>query len=82
MLVRTAELLLVTACLPLARAEPDQDGSKAANDSLLWGTFRPNLYFGLRPRVPDSLMTGLMWFGTHDYQSAQRTSGCHCLREE
>lgn len=26
--------------------------------SLLWGAYRPNLYFGLRPRIPNSLMTG------------------------
>ncbi|KAG6879960.1 hypothetical protein C0992_008894 [Termitomyces sp. T32_za158] len=37
----------------------------AGNDKiLLWGPYRPNLYFGLRPRIPNSLMTGLMWFGT------------------
>jgi mannosyl-oligosaccharide glucosidase len=29
--------------------------------SLLWGPYRPNLYFGLRPRVPQSLSIGLMW---------------------
>ncbi len=39
------------------------------SSSLLWGTYRPNLYFGLRPRLPQSLMTGLVWFGTQDYQS-------------
>lgn len=45
----------------------------ADNDkTLLWGPYRPNLYFGLRPRIPNSLMTGLMWFGTHDYQSISR----------
>ncbi|GLB35277.1 putative glycosyl hydrolase family 63 N-terminal domain [Lyophyllum shimeji] len=44
-----------------------------SNDTLLWGPYRPNLYFGLRPRIPQSLMTGLMWFGTHDYQSITRT---------
>ncbi|KAJ7489943.1 glycoside hydrolase [Mycena galericulata] len=43
------------------------------NDTLLWGPYRPNLYFGLRPRIPQSLMTGLMWFGTQDYQSIGRT---------
>ncbi|PPQ81232.1 hypothetical protein CVT25_015756 [Psilocybe cyanescens] len=42
---------------------------RPTNDTLLWGAYRPNLYFGLRPRIPQSLMTGLMWFGTHDYQS-------------
>ncbi len=39
------------------------------SSSLVWGTFRPNLYFGLRPRIPQSLMTGLVWFGTQNYQS-------------
>jgi mannosyl-oligosaccharide glucosidase len=39
------------------------------SQSLLWGPYRPNLYFGLRPRIPQSLMTGLMWFGTQNYES-------------
>ncbi len=48
--------------------------SKPTNDSesLVWGAYRPNLYFGLRPRLPQSLMTGLAWFGTQDYQSITR----------
>ncbi|RIA87932.1 Glycoside Hydrolase Family 63 protein [Glomus cerebriforme] len=41
----------------------------ASNESLLWGTYRPNLYFGTRPRLPDSLLTGLMWFGIDDMSS-------------
>ena len=36
------------------------------NDSLLWGPYRPNLYFGLRPRVPESLLMGLMWSNADD----------------
>ncbi|KAF8892637.1 glycoside hydrolase family 63 protein [Infundibulicybe gibba] len=55
--------------LPLAPAILAQ----GVNDTLLWGPYRPNLYFGLRPRIPQSLMTGLMWFGTQDYQSITRT---------
>ncbi|PFH63066.1 hypothetical protein XA68_18203 [Ophiocordyceps unilateralis] len=31
------------------------------NQSLFWGPYKPNLYFGLRPRVPKALWTGLMW---------------------
>ncbi|KAJ7715951.1 glycoside hydrolase [Mycena maculata] len=42
------------------------------NDTLLWGPYRPNLYFGLRPRIPQSLMTGLVWFGAQDYQSISK----------
>jgi mannosyl-oligosaccharide glucosidase len=43
--------------------------SSSSSDSPVWGAYRPNLYFGLRPRLPQSLMTGLIWFGTQDYQS-------------
>ena len=53
--------------LPLAPAVLSQ--STNVNDTLLWGPYRPNLYFGLRPRIPQSLMTGLLWFGTQDYQA-------------
>jgi mannosyl-oligosaccharide glucosidase len=47
---------------------------ESVNDTqaLLWGPYRPNLYFGLRPRLPQSLMTGLIWFGTQNYQSISR----------
>lgn len=46
---------------------------KASNDSLLWGPYRPNLYFGVRPRIPKSLMTGLLWTRVEDYQSIQNS---------
>ena len=26
-----------------------------------WGPYRPGLYFGVRPMVPDTLLMGLMW---------------------
>ncbi|KZT65471.1 glycoside hydrolase family 63 protein [Daedalea quercina L-15889] len=58
--------------LPTALAQSAND-----TESLLWGAYRPNLYFGLRPRIPQSLMTGLLWFGTQDYQSLTRARhGC------
>lgn len=46
---------------------------KASNDSLLWGPYRPNLYFGVRPRIPKSLMGGLLWSRVEDYQSVQNS---------
>lgn len=27
-----------------------------------WGTYRPNVYFGMKTRDPHSLVTGLMWY--------------------
>ena len=36
--------------------------SAAHNASLLWGTYRPGTYFGLRSRTfPTGLVAGLMW---------------------
>lgn len=29
---------------------------------LFWGAYRPGLYFGLKTRDPQSLVTGLMWY--------------------
>ena len=46
-----------------------RDDSKPSNDSLLWGPYRPNLYFGVRPRIPKSLLTGLMWARVDNFQS-------------
>ena len=43
------------------------------NQSLLWGPYRPNLYFGVRPRIPKSLMTGLMWGKIETYTDFQNS---------
>jgi len=38
----------------------------AVNDTLHWGTYRSNLYFGVRSRSPESPLIGLMWFDAHN----------------
>ncbi len=43
------------------------------NQSLLWGPYRPNLYFGVRPRIPQSLMAGLLWGKIENYQDFQQS---------
>ncbi|KFK44494.1 hypothetical protein AALP_AA1G264500 [Arabis alpina] len=35
-------------------------------ESLYWGTYRPQVYFGVRARTPQSLVAGLMWLGAKD----------------
>ncbi|WFD25263.1 mannosyl-oligosaccharide glucosidase [Malassezia nana] len=56
---------LVGACVALsAMAAVD------SNASTIWGTYRPQLFFGMRPQVPNSLVTGLAWFSTADYEQA------------
>ena len=46
---------------------------RAQNQSLLWGSYRPNVYFGVRPRLPKSLVSGLMWAKVEDYQNVQNS---------
>lgn len=49
------------------------ENAKVSNDSLLWGPYRPNLYFGVRPRIPKSLMTGLIWAKVDSFQGVQNS---------
>ena len=44
---------------------------RANNESLFWGPYRPNLYFGVRPRVPHSLTTALLWAKVDNYATVQ-----------
>ncbi|KAJ2491174.1 Processing alpha glucosidase I [Coemansia sp. RSA 2050] len=53
-----AAVMLCALPLILAHGDPGD-----LNSELLWGTYRPNLYFGTRPRLANSLVSGLMWFG-------------------
>ena len=58
--------------LPLLLGVPTHAAPSNDSDSLFFVAYRANLYFGLRPRVPQSLMTGLIWFGTQDFKSFTR----------
>ncbi|KAK3378048.1 glycoside hydrolase family 63 protein [Podospora didyma] len=52
------------------------------NQSLLWGPYRPNLYFGVRPRIPKSLMAGLMWGKVETYSDFQTSVRYTCEQNE
>lgn len=52
------------------------------NASFLWGPYRPNLYFGVRPRLPKSLTTGLLWVKVDDFQSVQENFRHTCEQHE
>lgn len=53
------------------RSEVVQQIERASNESLLWGPYKPNLYFGVRPRIPKSLAAGLLWSRVEDYRTVQ-----------
>jgi len=65
--VITASLFLVSLVSGDVSPSLLQAVSAASNASLLWGPYRPNLYFGVRPRLPKSLLTGLLWSNMDDY---------------
>ncbi|KAF2137265.1 glycoside hydrolase family 63 protein [Aplosporella prunicola CBS 121167] len=66
-----------------ANASPEVlELQKAGNDSLLWGPYKPNLYFGVRPRLPKSLSAGLMWARVDDYSSVQYNFRHTCEQHE
>jgi len=71
-------LLLVSA----SAAQETSVFSKASNDSLLWGPYRPNVYFGVRPRLPKSLTTGLLWGRVEDFTSVQHNIRYTCEQHE
>ncbi|KAF1814629.1 mannosyl-oligosaccharide glucosidase [Eremomyces bilateralis CBS 781.70] len=59
-----------------------QDIERISNNTLLWGPYRPNLYFGTRPRIPNSLLTGLLFTRVEDYASIQHTFRHTCEQNE
>lgn len=51
----------------------NQETARISNDSLFWGPYRPNLYFGVRPRTPKGLLTGLLWAKVDNYATVQQS---------
>lgn len=50
-----------------------KEAARANNESLLWGPYKPNLYFGVRPRISNSLAAGLMWVKSDNYATVQNS---------
>ncbi|PHH76895.1 hypothetical protein CDD83_4192 [Cordyceps sp. RAO-2017] len=76
-MAKLARLLAAAASLAVgasaAGGEPSLTGEadRLNNQSLLWGPYKPNLYFGVRPRVPKGLWTGLMWGRMEQYEDVK-----------
>ena len=51
----------------------DRAPQNSSTRSLLWGPYKPNLYFGVRPRIPKSLTAGLLWSGLDSYEHFQNS---------
>ena len=82
MMMWKAGLLLASIAALQTSAQEPSVFSKASNDSLLWGPYRPNLYFGLRPRIPKSILTSLLWGRVEDFQQIQNNIRYTCEQHE
>ncbi len=75
---------IILSILAVASGEAAQEilteSSTQSNDTLLWGPYRPNLYFGVRPRIPKSLTTGLLWAKVDSFQNVQGSKFYPSLR--
>jgi len=66
-------LLSLESVLPQAHAQEASAFTKASNESLLWGPYSPNLYFGIRPRIPKSVRASLLWARVDDFATVQQS---------
>lgn len=64
-------LALLGATATDEQSELTKEIDRRNNESLLWGPYKPNLYFGVRPRLPEGLFTGLMWGKIDNFQEIQ-----------
>lgn len=71
---------LLVAIGALAAHDPNdvsvliKEAARANNESLLWGPYKPNLYFGVRPRIGNSLSAGLMWARLDNLEGVQNST--------
>lgn len=73
---RSSALAVFLCWLQLALGDSQAvlaENAKLSNETLLWGPYRPNLYFGVRPRIPKSLITGLLWAKVDSFTEVQNS---------
>lgn len=71
-------LTAVVAAASIVAAEdpstiPFNEFARETNQSLLWNPYRPNVYFGVRPRIAKSFVGGLMWSKVDNFQDVQHS---------
>ncbi|KAI0381837.1 glycoside hydrolase family 63 protein [Hypomontagnella monticulosa] len=80
-------LISLFIILPACVAQGDEavlnaEIGRMNNQSLLWGPYRPNLYFGIRPRIPKSVATGLLWAKVDNYVEVQDSFRYTCEQHQ
>lgn len=77
-MLRSLLTAFVAAAASVVAAEdpstiPFNEFARETNQSLLWNPYRPNVYFGVRPRIPKSFVGGLMWSKVDNFQDVQHS---------
>ncbi|UNI18650.1 Mannosyl-oligosaccharide glucosidase [Purpureocillium takamizusanense] len=76
-MARLSQLIAAAAALTAGVAAAGDDAvlssevGRLNNQSLLWGPYKPNLYFGVRPRLPEGLWSTLMWSRMDGYEDVK-----------
>ena len=68
---RSWTLVLTLLFSALSLVDSVSSADLPSNETLLWGPYKPNLYFGVRPRIPQSFFAGLIWASVEDFQATQ-----------
>ena len=58
------------------------EAQRQNNHTLLWGPYRPQVYFGIKPRLPDSFIGGLMWSSVNDFSTMQENFRHTCEQHD
>ena len=59
--VSSSRQLLDLDAIYSAQGDSNQLYSKLYNDTMEWGTYKPNLFFGIKNRAPSPLTVGMIW---------------------
>lgn len=74
--------VLLVSALSIPSSALHTHASVTGNSSLLWGPYRPNLYFGIRARTPESPLMGLMWARGHGSSLAEKNLRHTCEQSD
>jgi hypothetical protein len=78
----SAGALVASLYATQALAQDPEVFTKASNESLLWGPYKSNLYFGVRPRIPKSVTASLAWVRVEDFSKVQNNVRHTCEQHE
>lgn len=70
---RWSQAVKVVTLHPSPHIIPPNSTSPDSSPDLFWGSYRPQVYFGMKTRSPRSVVTGLMWLSQSGSSSLRHT---------